>query len=42
MAINIDGRWRTEFKDTEGGEIEAIKVQPLRTREELFHVQLVR
>jgi hypothetical protein len=41
-AIKIDGRWRTQHEDTEGDEIEAVKVQPLRSSDDLIQVQLVR
>ena len=42
MAINIDGRWRTQSGDTEGEEIEGIRVQPVTETEDLVKVQLVR
>jgi Flp pilus assembly protein TadG len=42
MALKIGGRWRTQYRDTEGDEIEAVKVQPLRSTDQLIQVQLVR
>ena len=42
MALKIGGRWRTQYSDTEGDEIEAVKVQPLRSTDDLIQVQLVR
>ena len=42
MALKIGGRWRTQYGDTEGDEIEAVKVQPLRSTDDLIQVQLVR
>lgn len=42
MGLKIDGRWRTEYQDTEGDDIESIRVQPLRSVEDLIQVQLTR
>lgn len=42
IALRIDGRWRTRRQDTDGDEIEAIRVQPLAKSEELVQVQLTR
>ncbi|HYW78843.1 MAG TPA: hypothetical protein VE890_04665, partial [Thermoguttaceae bacterium] len=42
MAVQIDGRWRTEFEDTEGDEVTGIMVQPLRKSSDLIQVQLTR
>lgn len=42
MGIMIGGRWRYEFKDTEGDEIQAIMVQPLARPSDLIQVQLTR
>jgi hypothetical protein len=42
MGIRIGGRWRIDFKDTDGTEIEAIMVQPLSHVSDLIQVQLTR
>jgi len=42
MGIKIGGRWRIDYADSEGNEIEAIMVQPLTSKEELIQVQITR
>jgi hypothetical protein len=42
MALQIDGRWRTQHLDTGGDEITAIMVQPLTESEDLVQVGLTR
>ncbi len=42
MALQIDGRWRTEFEDTSGSEVTGIMVQPLQSSSDLIQVQLTR
>ncbi len=42
MAIRIDSRWRTQYKDTSGDEITAVMVQPLSSTEDLVQLQLTR
>ena len=42
MAVNIDGRWRTDYRDTDGNDVHGIKVQPVTETQQLVQVQLTR
>ncbi len=42
MAIKMNGRWRTDYRDTEGDDIEGIAVQPITDATDLIQVQLSR
>jgi hypothetical protein len=42
MALQIDGRWRTDYMDTDGEEITALRVQAVDDLQDLIQVQLTR